>query len=125
MPARGYRKGISDTKQPLPRRIHTRLADTIHAALMADATRRSTTASRIVSALVAAFYTRRRPELPHAATPSQQAVYELARIGNNLNQIARQANLMHLHHIEAEARRAIPAMARFTAHPCWLLAVRS
>lgn len=107
MPSRGYRKGISDHKTAVPRRIHTRLADEIHACLMADAAGRSLPASQIIRAIVSAFYTGRRTELPQHKGPSQATIRELARIGNNLNQIARQAHLMRLHLLEDSANAAI------------------
>ncbi|MBU2531956.1 MAG: MobC family plasmid mobilization relaxosome protein [Alphaproteobacteria bacterium] len=107
MPTRGYRKGISDDKQASPRRLHTRLADDIHAALNADAIARHVSASHIIRALVTAHYTGGRLELPHASGPSSLALRELNRLGNNLNQIARQANLMQLHLLEAKALACI------------------
>jgi hypothetical protein len=107
MPARGYRKGLSDNKTPAPRRIHTRLANEIYARLMADAAGRSLPASRIIRAIVTGFYTGRRPELPQDKGASHAAIRQLARIGNNLNQIAREAHLMRLHLLEARATATI------------------
>lgn len=110
MPRRGYRKGLSDTKTPLGRRIHTRLAEPIHQALMADAANRSTDAAKILRALATAHYKGQRLELPQSRGPSSAALRELARVGNNLNQIAHRAHLMQLHLLEVEARRCIAAI---------------
>ncbi|MGE0290405.1 MAG: MobC family plasmid mobilization relaxosome protein [Bradyrhizobium sp.] len=110
MPRRGYRKGVSDSKVPLGRRLHTRLPATLHARLLQDAESRDTTAARILRELAAAHYTGHRPELPQPRRPSNAALRELTRIGNNLNQIARQAHLMRLTLLEAEARHAVTAV---------------
>jgi len=107
MPSRGYRKGVSDTKVPLGRRIHTRLPDAIHAALMGEAASRSTNAAKVLRELATARYTGQRLALPHHRAATRDAVYQFERIGQNLNQIARQGNLMRLHLVEADARRAI------------------
>lgn len=110
MPRRGYRKGLSDAKTPLMRRLHTRLPDALHAALMADAASRAITAAGILRELATAHYDGRRPDLPQAKGPSTAALRELTRLGNNLNQIARQANLMRLSLLEAETRRCVMAI---------------
>lgn len=110
MPRRGYRKGISDAKVPLGRRIHTRLPEPIHASLISDAASRSLDAAKILRALATAHYAGQRLELPQPRGPSAAALRELARIGNNLNQIAHRANLMRLPLIEAEARKVLAAV---------------
>ena len=110
MPRRGYRKGISDGKTPLGRRIHTRLPDTIHRTLMADAASRSLPASKILRNLAAAHYAGERLEMPHARGPSSAAIRELARLGNNINQIAREANRMRLNLLQTEARVCLRAV---------------
>lgn len=110
MPSRGYRKGISDAKTAAPHRIHTRLSESIHSALRHDAKARSTNASDIIRALVTAHYTKARLEIPQPRGLNNTAVHELARIGNNLNQIARQANTMHLHLLEHETKACLSAV---------------
>lgn len=120
MPRRGYRKGIADTKVPLGRRIHTRLPDTLHADLVADATTRNTDAAKILRQLVRAHYTGHRLELPQPRGANAAALRELARIGNNVNQIAHQANLMNLHLLHADARACLATLndlARRLARP--------
>lgn len=91
MPTRGYRKGQSDTLEPLPRFLRTRLTEGEHRMLKAEAHSRSMTLSKLTRAIVIAHLTEQRA---HLAQPHQDAalLWELARIGNNLNQLARQAN---------------------------------
>ena len=110
MPRRGYRKGISDTKVPLGRRIHTRLPEPLHAQLKADARTRGVDAAKILRELARTHYTGQRLELPHARGPLSVIGRDLARLGNNLNQIAREANRMRLALLETDARRCIAAI---------------
>ena len=110
MPTRGYRKGVSDAKTPVPKRIHTRLPQDVYACMQSDCESRSLTACAAMRAIVSAHYRNTRAELPHARGPSSGAIRELCRIGNNLNQIAHQAHLMNLHLIADEARAAIAAI---------------
>lgn len=110
MPTRGYRKGISDSKTAAPRRIYTRLPAAIHDALVVDSTSRNRPASEIIRAVLVAHYSGTRLELPQARGPSSAAIRELARIGNNLNQLAHQANLVRLPLIQAQASAALKAV---------------
>lgn len=91
MPTRGYRKGQSDTLEPLPCFLRTRLTESEHRRLKAEAHGRSMTLSKLTRAIVIAHLTSQRA---HFAQPQRNAALlrELARIGNNLNQLARQAN---------------------------------
>lgn len=50
------------------------------------------TVSALVRRVIAAHLKHQRAKLPHARGPSHQALRELCRIGNNLNQLSRQAN---------------------------------
>jgi hypothetical protein len=92
MPTRGYRKGRSDTKAPLTTFVRTRLTDIEAGALTAEAVDRNMTVSKLVRAVLAAHLTRQRAELPQPRGASSAALRELCRIGNNLNQLAKQAN---------------------------------
>ena len=107
MPRRGYRKGISDARVPLGRRVHTRLPETVHQALLTDAACRTTDASKILRQLAVAHYTGRRLELPQARGANAAVLRELARLGNNLNQLTHNAHLGRLHLLEAEARQCL------------------
>lgn len=110
MPTRGYRKGRSDHKTPVPRSVRTHISEAEFAQLQADADSRSITLSKLVRTLIAAHLGQQRAELPHARGPSTAAIRELTRLGNNLNQIAHQANLMNLHLVAHEARTAVVAI---------------
>lgn len=110
VPTRGYRKGVSDRKTPLPRQLYFRVSTRSYARIMRDAAARGVHVSEALREIVEAHLAGRRAELPHRRGPSSTAIRELARIGNNLNQIARQANLMELHLIETRARQVLDAV---------------
>ncbi len=109
MPTRGYRKGVSDGKAPLPRQIYTRLTVAEYEALAAEADDRSMTVSKMIRAILAAHIAKRPADLPHPRGLTSAAIRELDRLGNNLNQIAHIANMMRLHLVAAEARACIAA----------------
>lgn len=92
MPAPGYRKGISDGKEPARNLVRAHLTDATYTALVTDADARCVAVSKILRELATAHYDRRRPELPRAAAQHAALIRELGRIGNNLNQIARLGN---------------------------------
>lgn len=110
MPRRGYRKGQSDRKEPRPHVIKSRASAGAYRALRAEADSRSMTFSALVAEILAAHARGTRLELPHVRGPSTAALRELARVGNNLNQIAHEAHLLRLHLLEAEARSCIAAL---------------
>lgn len=91
MPRRGYRKGLTDAKLALPHYARARVSDNEHAALLAEAHARAITISALVRRLISAHLTRQRAQLPHQDRLAP-LLRELARIGNNLNQLTRQAN---------------------------------
>jgi len=105
MPVRGYRKGRSDQKVPLPRFVRTRLSDNEFSLLVAEAESRSVGIARLTRSVLAAHLSGKRVELPHRRGMTNDALRQLARIGNNLNQLARQAN-HGIVPIEAEELRA-------------------
>lgn len=109
MPSRGYRKGISDDKQASPKRVHTRLPNDVHAALMADARARHTSACDILRALAIAHTHGARLQLPHPRV-NKAAHVTLNRIGNNVNQLAKQAHLARLPLLEADARACLAVL---------------
>lgn len=93
MPTRGYRKGTSDAKEPLPHHIYTRLSAAGYQALNAEAASRAITVSELVRRVVTAHLAGQRAELPQPRGLTNQAIAELCRIGNNINQLAKQANV--------------------------------
>ncbi len=110
MPSRGYRKGISDTKRARPHTIKSRTASATYHALHAEADQRSMTLSALIDTILDAHARRQPPELPHPRGLTTAALRELARHGNNLNQIAYQANVFHLPHIQRQAVETIAAV---------------
>lgn len=107
MPSRGYRKGVNDTEEPLPRQVYTRTSEHDHLALTREAASRAITVSDLVRALVRSHLTDGRVELPHPRGASCEALRELARIGNNLNQLTRQANTGLVTVAAGELRRCL------------------
>lgn len=92
MPTRGYRKGISDSKEPVPHSVRTHISAKERAALAKESDDRAIPMSKLLRALVTAHVTNSRAELPHPRRVHSEALRELCRSGNNLNQLARQAN---------------------------------
>jgi hypothetical protein len=107
MPRRGYRKGVSDSKEPVTRSIRTHITDAEFTRLSEHARSRSMTLSKFLRALVAAHLRNQPVALPHPRGLTGELVREFCRLGNNLNQIAHKSNLMHLPLIEQEARQLI------------------
>lgn len=92
MPRRGYRKGLHDSNEPLPRFVRTRLTTQGFAALAAEAASRGVTVSTLTRLVVSAHLQAQRAELPQRHGENAALLRQLIRIGNNLNQLARQAN---------------------------------
>jgi hypothetical protein len=92
MPSRGYRKGISDSKAPLAQFVRSRLTSDEYSWLSAEADNRSITLSKLIRIILAAHLKGQRAELPHPRAIPAAALRELNRTGNNLNQLAKQAN---------------------------------
>ena len=92
MPRRGYRKGVSDAAQPLLYAVRTNLTRELLEGLQQDAADRGMTHAALVRELIVAHVMRSRLHLPRPNGPSKALIRDLARIGNNLNQLSRQAN---------------------------------
>jgi hypothetical protein len=110
MPSRGYRKGRSDNKVPRPELLRARAATRTRQRLEAEAASRRITLSALIAEVLEARAARRPTQLPHPRGVADDALHQLARAGNNLNQVARQANLMNLHLIRDRALAAIAAV---------------
>lgn len=93
MPRRGYRKGLSDSKEPLARFVRTRLSEREFCRLMEEGASRGVTTSKLVRSVVSAHLNGQRMEAAQRWGVTADLVRQLARIGNNLNQLARQANV--------------------------------
>lgn len=109
MPSRGYRKGVSDNKVAHPRQVYVRVSGATYEALLAESADRSLTVSKLLRRVVDAHLAGQTPGIPRRGAQAD-VVYQLMRLGNNLNQIGRQANLMNLHHIQARAERTLAAV---------------
>lgn len=108
MPRRGYRKGLSDSKEPLPRFVRTRLSEREFCRLMEEGASRGVTTSKLVRSVVLAHLKGQRMEAAQRRGVTADLVRQFARIGNNLNQLARQANV-GLVAVSAEELRACTA----------------
>ncbi len=92
MPTRGYRKGISDSKVPVTKPVKVRVSEDDYLFLQRDASSRSLTMSKLMRKLISAHAKGARAQLPQSRGGNTKALRELSRIGNNLNQLARQAH---------------------------------
>ena len=92
MPARGYRKGVSDHQAPVPMFARTRLPADLHHRVVEDARARRLTVSKLLRALVEAHYRNRPVPRVRSTGPSYAVARELNRIGVNLNQLTHVAN---------------------------------
>ncbi|MCB1512757.1 MAG: plasmid mobilization relaxosome protein MobC [Hyphomicrobiaceae bacterium] len=110
MPTRGYRKGVSDEKQPLVRDLRARVTARTYDAFSALSLARGVTQARLLRAIVKAHVIGARAEIPQPRSFSADDMRELRRIGNNVNQIAHQANLMRLHLVEERALACLDAL---------------
>lgn len=110
MPTRGYRKGISDSKVPRPHVVKARASAETYRALRSQSAARSHTLSTLIAAILDSHVRGIRVALPKSRGEDAEALRQLCRIGNNLNQIAYQANMTRLHLIEAEARACLTAV---------------
>ena len=116
MPARGYRKGVSDARVPRPHLLRCRASTPTRKTLEREAASRGMTLSALLAELADAHAARHPAELPHHRGLTRAVVAQLERIGNNLNQIAYRANVMHLHLIEAKAHKALDAVLGYIDH---------
>lgn len=71
--------------------VRTRVTTAEHHQLLIQSGTRNITTSDLVRALIVAHLNGQRAELPHESR-NDALLRELARVGNNLNQLARQAN---------------------------------
>lgn len=105
MPRRGYRKGLSDAKEPLARFVRARLSDREFCRLTDEGASRGVTTSKLIRCVLTAHLNGQRMEGAQKRGLSAELVRQFARIGNNLNQLARQANV-GLVAVSAEELRA-------------------
>lgn len=87
MPHQGHRKPL-----PLVRQVYFRVSERQYDQLREEAALRSCTVSGLLQGIVAGHCYHQAPTLPPPHAHQAALTRELARIGNNLNQLARQAN---------------------------------
>lgn len=92
MPRRGYRKGVSDNKIRLGRKLYVRVENDERDIIQQEAAMRGITMSAMVRKIITGKATQSRSQIPHRTGPSQVVLDQLCRMGNNLNQLARHAN---------------------------------
>lgn len=115
MPRRGYRKGLHDAKEPLACYVRTRLSAPMFEALHREARSRGLTISTLTRLVLTAHVDAQRAELPNRRGPRAEVLRQCIRIGNNLNQLSRQANAGLVPVSAAELRNcldSINALAR-------------
>jgi antitoxin component of RelBE/YafQ-DinJ toxin-antitoxin module len=101
---------VSDKKRARPEVIKARTATNTKHALHAEADSRNITFSEMVDLVLEAHASHRRLAAPQARGVNSAALQELARLGNNLNQLARQAHLMRLPLLEREVRAVLTSI---------------
>lgn len=82
----------TNKKSVLTRQIYFRVSERDYKALGQEAQSRAVTNSKLVRSICKAHVDKTRAELPHLKGPSRALIREIARIGNNINQLTRQAN---------------------------------
>jgi hypothetical protein len=92
MPAKGYRKGVSDALVPLAVVTRTRLPVSLHGELVTDAKRRRLTVAKLLRAIVEHHYRNRVIPRVRSTGPAFEATRELNRLGVNLNQLTHLAH---------------------------------
>lgn len=107
MPRLGYRKGIDDAKEPLQKPFPLRLTKRVQDSLKAEAQARNLTVAQLTRIVLASHAKLQDAALPHKKGPTKEALHQLARIGNNLNQLSRQANAGYVAVPEQEIRAAL------------------
>lgn len=112
MPRRGYRKGVDDEAQPLCRYVRSRVTDGEYRSLVAEAASRSLTHSKLVRAVLVGHLNNARVSLPQDRSRQDEILRQITRIGNNLNQLARQANAGKVPVSAAELERCLLTLTR-------------
>lgn len=112
MPRRGYRKGVNDAGIPVVQFVRTRLTAEEYAKLAAAAASRAVTKSKFVRAVLIGHMGSQRVALPNDRSREDRLLQHIARIGNNLNQLARQANAGLVAVSAVEIRQCLDALNR-------------
>lgn len=112
MPRKGYRKGVSDKSRPVSRFVRTRVTDDEYALLAQEAALRTLTHSKFVRAVLVGHIKNHRSSLPKASGRHDELLRQLSRVGNNLNQLTRQANAGLVPVTPGELRACLATLAQ-------------
>lgn len=107
MPRRCTRRADKEEKVIKPRFLKARLSDQDHQDLQRIANERGIKVSRLTRTILKAHLKGLSVPLPHPRGLTDELVHQLARIGNNLNQLAHQANSGYVAVSAAEIRSCI------------------
>lgn len=111
MPTKGYRKGSNDDREPLNKHLQTYVSEATYRTFTEQADDRSITDSQLLRRIIKAHLNNERAALPHRNV-NAAAIRELARVGNNLNQLAKQANNALVPLSETELRQTLAAVLK-------------
>lgn len=92
MARRSVRRADKDERILKPRFLKARLSEDDHQAMMRLARARGIKISRLTRTILKAHLKNVPVSLPHPRGLTDELVHQFARIGNNLNQLAHQAN---------------------------------
>lgn len=92
MARRSVRRADKEDRIAKPRFLKARLSEDDHAAMLKMASARGIKVSRLTRTILKAHLKNVPVSLPHPSGITDELVHQLARIGNNLNQLAHQAN---------------------------------
>jgi hypothetical protein len=92
MARRSAKRADKEERIAKPRFLKARLSEDDHAAMLKLASARGIKVSRLTRTILKAHLKNVPVSLPHPRGLTDEFVHQLARIGNNLNQLAHQAN---------------------------------
>ncbi|MCV0370427.1 MobC family plasmid mobilization relaxosome protein [Filomicrobium sp.] len=110
MPRRCSKRADKEEKVVKPRFLKARLSEDDHRQMHRIAAERGIKISRLTRTILQAHLKGIPVRLPHPRGITDELVHQLARIGNNLNQLAHQANIGYVAVPMQEIRSCIDAI---------------
>lgn len=110
MARRSVRRADKEERVVKPRFLKARLSEHDHAAMQKMASERGIKVSRLTRTILKAHLSNAPVSLPRPRGLTDELVHQLARIGNNLNQLAHQANAGYVAVPAEEIRSCIAAI---------------
>lgn len=107
MVRRSVRRADKEDRVLKPRYLKARLSEDDHSAMLKLASARGIKVSRLTRTILKAHLKNVPVSLPHPRGLTDELVHQFARIGNNLNQLAHQANAGYVAVPAEEIRRCI------------------